>query len=355
MKSIQTLLTAGAILLGAALAGAGTETTSGTIYNQNGQYPEAVAILKKAIAKDPKDAKAHFQIGFAYSKLDSVALAYQHFMKAKELDPKKTNDIADNIAHNYAQHYKLAQVAFTQEDFAKAAREFETATQADPTQPTAHYNLAVTYSRLAATDSTCHEKALAEADKVLALTTPTDPNYTKALQLAGRQLVELGREDEAIARFQRLVDEDPSKYQVIEEIGTELVNEQKWKGASVFLNMAVDARTKVGAEDFTVYYNLGVAEFNLRKEDPAKLDAAIASYEKALGVQPDEPSTVFNLMVAHMAKEDWMNAATWGEKYASISPSDAKAWQYLARCYSELGDKDKASDALARYQQLKSQ
>ena len=98
-----------------------TETTSGTIYNQNGQYPEAVVILKKALAKDPKDSKAQFQIAFAYSKLDSVALAYQHFMKAKELDPKKANDVADNIASNYARHYKVAQNAFARDDFASAA------------------------------------------------------------------------------------------------------------------------------------------------------------------------------------------------------------------------------------------
>jgi len=350
---MRTLLILGVTLLCAAVAIAGTETTSGTIYNQNGQYPEAVVILKKAIAKDPKDAKAHFQIGFAYSKLDSVGLAYEHFMIAKELDPKRANDVADNIASNYARHYKIAQNAFTRPDFAGAATEFGLATQADPTQPTAHYNLAVTYSRLAETDSTCHEKALAEADKVLELSSPSDPNYTKSLQLAGRQLVELGREDEAVARFTRLIEEDPSKYQVIEEIGTDLVNSQNWKGAEVFLKMAADARAKVGSEDFNLYYNLGVAEFNLRKEDPAKIDEAIGYYEKALGVQPDDPSTVFNLMVANMAKEDWSNASVWGEKYASVSPSDPKGWQYLARCYSELGDKDKATEALSRYQQLR--
>jgi tetratricopeptide (TPR) repeat protein len=353
MGSMKTLLILGVTLLYAAAAVAGTETTSGTIYNQNGQYPEAVVILKKAIAKDPKDSKAHFQIAFAYSKLDSVALAYEHFMKAKELDPKKANDVADNIASNYARHYKVAQNAFVRDDFASAAAEFGLATQADPTQASAHYNLAVTYSRLAESDSTYHEKALAEADKVLELSNPTEANYTKALQLAGRQLVELGRADEAVARFSRLIEEDPSKYQVIEEIGNDLVTDQNWKGAEVFLKMAADARTKVGKEDFTVYYNLGVADFNLRKEDPAKIDEAIGYYEKALGVQPDDPSTVFNLMVAHMAKEDWSNASVWGEKYASLSPSDPKGWQYLARCYSELGDKDKATEALARYQQLR--
>lgn len=353
MLRTRTFVILGMTLLIGVVAWAGTDTTSGTIYNQNGQYQEAVTILKKALASNPKDAKAHFQIGFAYSNLDSVALAYAHLMKAKELDPKKAGEVADNIAHNYAKHYKLAQVAFGGSDIKRAATEFELATQADPVQPTAHYNLAVAYSRLAAEDSTYHEKALGEADKVLELSNPSEPNYTKALQLAGRQLVELGREEEAVDRFKRMIEEKPADYPVVEEIGMDLVNEQNWKGAIIFLSMAADARTKTSEESFEVYSQLGVASSKLGKEDPAKLDDAIAYFEKALTIQPDDPSTAFNLMAANMTKKDWTNAAVWGEKYVSLTPSDAKGWQYLARSYSELGDKDKAAEALARYQQLR--
>ncbi len=110
------------------------ETTSGIIYIQNKQYEEARKILLKAIAKDPKDGDAQFYIGIAYSELDSVAQAYQHFTIAKELQPKKAHDIANNIQSNYARHYQLGQNAFKQTDVNKAANEFLLATQADPTQ-----------------------------------------------------------------------------------------------------------------------------------------------------------------------------------------------------------------------------
>jgi tetratricopeptide (TPR) repeat protein len=346
-------LAAAAVLLAAGCKS--VDTTAMVLRNQEGNYEMALALGRKALAANPNDAEAHFQMGYAYSQLDSVALAYEHFMKAKELDPKKADNVTDNIQHNYAKHYKLGQSAFSRDDYATAAAEFGMATLSDPMQAPAHYNLAVAYARLAETDSTYHEKALAEADKVLDLSNPSEANYTKALQLAGRQLVELGREQEAVNRFSRLVEEDPGSFAVIEEIGTDLLNAENWKGASVFLKMATEARLKAGAEDFNTYYNLGVAQYRLRAENPAMIDEAIASYEKALAITPDDPSTVFNIQVAFMAKEDWSNAATWGEKYVSVSSADPKGWQYLARCYSELGDKEKAREALAHFEQLRSQ
>ena len=353
MKRMRSFLVFGAIAVAAIAGCKSVDTTSMVLRNQEGNYDMALALGRKALAANPNDAEAHFQMGYAYSQLDSVALAYQHFMKAKELDPKKAANVADNIQHNYAKHYKLGQSSFSREDYAAAATEFDLATQSDPTQSVAHYNLAVAYARLAETDSTYHEKALAEADKVLELSNPSEANYTRALQLAGRQLIELGREDEAVNRFSRLVEEDPTSYAVIEEIGTDLLNAENWKGAAVFLKLAAEARKKAGVEDFNTYYNLGVAQYRLRAQNPAMIDEAIASYEKALVITPDDPSTVFNIQVAYMAKQDWSNAASWGEKYVSVSSADAKGWQYLARCYSELGDQEKAREALARYEQLR--
>ncbi len=343
------------VVLVTAAIGKSVETTSGIVYIQNKQYEEARVILLKALAKDPKDGEAHFYLGVAYSELDSVGPAYANFMKAKELEPKKARDIATNIQSNYARHYTLGQNAFKQTNLIEAAKEFELATQADPTQSAAHYNLAVMYSRLAAVDSTYDAKALAEADKVLELAPPSDPNYPKALQLAARTLAQLGREAEAIGRFEPMIEKDPSTYPVVEETGMELLNARNWKGAAAFLKLAIDARAKVGAEDFAVYSNAGVAAFNARKDDPALLDQAIAYYDKALAMQPDDAPTNLNLMAAYMAKEDWENASIAGEKYVSVSPSDPKGWQYLARCYGELGDTDKASEAFKRYEELKGQ
>ena len=328
-------------------------TTSAKLRNQEGNYEMAIKLAKEALEENPTDAEAHFQMGVSYSYLDSVALAYEHFMKAKELDPEKTADVDNNIQSNFAKHYKLGQSSFNRQDLKTASAEFELATRANPTQSVAYYNLAVAYQRLSLADSTYHEKALRAADKVLELSNPTEANYVRALQLAGHELVELRREDEAVDRFKRLIEEDPASYKVIEDIGTAELEQRSYSSAAVFLKLAAQARAKVGADDAKVYYNIGVSLYNLRKEDPARINEAITYYQKSLDIAPDDPDTVFNILVAYAAKEDWSNTALWGEKYVSVNSADANGWKLLARSYTEMGDEDKAAEAIRRYEMLK--
>ena len=330
-------------------------TTSAKLRNQEGNYEMAIKLAQEAVAKNPKDAEAHFQLGVSYSYLDSVALAYQHFIKAKELDPEKTADADNNIQSNFAKHYKLGQSSFNRSDLKTAASEFELATKANPTQAVAYYNLAVAYQRLAEGDSSLHVKALNAADKVLSLSSPTEANYTKALRVAGEELIVLHREDEAAQRFKRLIDEDPASYKIIEDIGTEELDQRNYIAAAEFLKLAAKAREKVGSPDAKVYYNIGVSLYNLRKEDRSRIDEAISYYQKALDLTPDDPDTVFNILVAYAAKEDWSNAAQWGEKYVNVNASDANGWKLLARSYTELGENDKAAEAIKRYDMLKQQ
>jgi tetratricopeptide (TPR) repeat protein len=353
-------------------------TTSAKLRNQEGNYELAIKLAQEAIAKNPKDAEAHFQLGVSYSYLDSVALAYEHFMKAKELDPEKAADVDNNIQSNFAKHYKLGQSSFNRSDMKTAVSEFELATKANPTQAIAYYNLAAAYQRLAQSESSSgvvatprdttgaavtppespevvqmHKQALAAADKVLSLSNPTEANYTKALRIAGEELIVLHREDEAGQRFKRLIDEDPASYKVIEDIGTEELDQKNFKAAAEFLKLAAKARERVGAPDAKVYYNIGVSLYNLRKEDRSHIDEAISYYQKALDITPNDPDTVFNILVAYAAKEDWSDAAQWGEKYVTVNPSDANGWKLLARSYSELGDRDKAEEAMKRFDMLK--
>lgn len=330
-------------------------TTSAKLRNQEGNYELAIELARQGLAENPADAEAYFQLGVSYSHLDSVALAYEHFVKSAELDPtpQRQRDVENNIQHNFAKHYKLGQSAFNRNDYSTAANEFMLSSQADPTQAVAYYNLGFAYKTLAEDDPSYHEKAIAAMDRVLELSNPSESNYVKALQVAGRELVEVGREDEAVERFSRLIEEDPTSYGVIEDIGSDLLNQKKWKGAAVFLKMAATAREKIDAEDFALYYNIGVALYNLREEDPNQVSEAIAYYEKALSIQEDEPQTILNIAVAYVAIDQYRDAADWLEKYTSISTTDPDGWRLLSRCYSEMGEKEKARDALGRFEALR--
>lgn len=340
----------------AAMGCKSVDTTAMILRNQEGNYDLALQLGRKALAANPNDAEAHFQMGYAYSQLDSVALAYDHFMKAKELDPKREKMIADNIQSNFAKHYKLGQNAYNRVDYKVAAHEFEMATLADPRQAIGHYNLGSSYFALAAIDSATarqdYEKSLKAADKVLSISNPNEPTYSRALTLAGKSLVQLGREEDAVERFRRMIEEDPANYQIIQDIGNDLLKTANWKGAAIFLKMTADARAKIAADDANVYYNLGVAYYNMRDTDPNALAEAVSYYQKSLDLQPDDPATVLNIVLAYTAAKDAEQVVQWGEKLVALSPNDPTSWQLLAMGYKDLGDMDKFKETMARYDML---
>jgi tetratricopeptide (TPR) repeat protein len=347
------------LLLIAAVAVVGCQsvaTTSAKLRNAEGNYELAIELARQGIAENPNDAEAYFQLGISYSELDSVALAYENFTKALELDPKRERDVKNNIQHNFAKHYKLGQSAYNRQDYQTAAEEFELSTKADPSQAVGFYNLGVSYDRIADSDPSYHAKTVEAMDNVLAISNPSEANYIKALEAAGRALVADGRADEAEERFRRLVEEDPTSYNVIENIGGDFLKARKWEGAAVFLKMAAEARAKIDDEDFALYYNIGAALFNLGKNDTtsnATVLEAISYYEKALAIQDDEPQTIFNIAVAYVAIDQYGEAVPWLEKYVDVNETDPKGWQLLARSYSELDERDKARDALRRYSELR--
>jgi Tfp pilus assembly protein PilF len=119
------------------------------------------------------------------------------------------------------------------------------------------------------------------------------------------------------------------------------------------LDLSSRARAKIGAEDFNLFYNLGVANFQMGKEgDADALAASIDYYQKALELQPDEPTTIRNITVAYVVAEDWRQAALWGERFVAVKPDDEDGWRILARIYNELGEKDKARQCSARYDEI---
>ena len=328
------------------------ETRSAILHNDAGRHDLAIETAQQALASNPNDAEAYFQLGVAYSKLDSAGLAYHHFVKSSELDPTREKMVNDNIQSNFAKHYNRALNFQKQDDLTSAAEEFDTATLADPRQAKGFFMLGATFEQLGDSDPTYYEKAVPAFDKVLELATPADKHYIDALKHAGRVLAKIGRPQEAESRFSRLIEEDPTNYRIIEQIGYDALEAKDWKSAAVFLDLAARARARIGAEDFNLYYNIGVAHFQQRKEDEAAIPMAVSYYEKALELQPDEPQTVFNILVAYVAGEQWQQAIIWGEKYVGTTPDNADAWRLLSRSYSELGDDSKARECASRYEEI---
>ena len=360
IKVIGRVIVCVALAFAATTSCKSTETTSAILHNQSGRYDLAIEQATLALRKKPQDPEAHFQLGLAYSQLDSVGLAYDHFTKSAEYDrrnPTRRSMVADNIASNYARHYNSA---LKQDSPEGRAEEFALSVAADPTQSKAHFQLGRTLDVLGdQVAGSQPDKALAlytgaveEFDIVLETASPSEKHYVDALSGAGETLAKMGKAEEARSRFSRLVEEDPTSYQVIERIGYARLDAQDWMSAITFLDLAAQARAKISSEDFNLFYNMGVSYFQLGKEDPQYLPKAVEYYSKALNIQPDEPTTVYNVVVVYYVGEDWDQAIAWGERYVGINPTDPKGWRLLGRAYTEAGEGEKARLCNNRYEEL---
>ena len=324
------------------------ETTSAMLHNQHGNYEEAITQAKAALAKNPDDAEAHFQLGVSYSMTKKMGEAYEEFMTAARLDPEgKKEDAENNIRSNWARHFNNGVAEFQSENFMGAAKEFEQATLADPRQIKGWLNLAKVYSRIGLEDSTYMEKAFVVADTLQAKVKMEDEEYGDVLAIAGGLMIRRGEMEEALSLFEKLLLDDPANFEIVEGVGNDLIAEKDWENAALFLELAADARRKTDSEDFEAYYNLGVCYGNVKN-----FMKAIEAYQNALLLDDTNQRANYALLLVYYHGELYDEAIMQGQKYTEMFPDDPKGWQILSLSYNKRGMKIMAEEAFKKYKEL---
>ncbi|MCK4349836.1 MAG: tetratricopeptide repeat protein [Candidatus Krumholzibacteria bacterium] len=337
--------------LSAIFACKSVETTSAMLHNEHGQHDMAIEQAKAALANNPNDAEAHFQLGVAYSHTKMMREAYDEFTRAAQLDPKgKLENAENNIRSNWARHFNNGVAEYQSENFAGAGMEFEQTIAADPRQIKGWLNLAKAYSRISADDSTYLEKAFSIADTLLAKVTKEDDEYGDALALAGRLLIMRGDTEVAFGIFEKLIIDDPANFDILEEVGSNLMIEKEFANAALFLELAADGRMKTDSENFDLYYNLGVC-YNKAKDYMKSVEA----YQNTLMMKDDDKDANYALLLTYYEGELFDEAIMQGQKYTEMFPADPRGWQVLSLSYNKKGMKIMAEEAFKKYQEVTGQ
>jgi len=324
------------------------ETTSAMLHNQHGQYELAIKLAKLALKKNPNDAEAHFQLGVSYSFTDSVGKAYEEFMIAKRLDPKKTKLVEDNIKHNWVVKFNEGITESQSENLEGAAKAFEQATQADPRNVKGWLNLSKVYYLLSDTDSTYLEKSYVAVDTLMAKISRDDPEYSDALALAGKIMVRKGERDKALEIFDKLLTEDPANFSAVEDVGTEFLVKEDYENAAPFLKMAIEARRRAQTESFDAYYNLGLCYYNMQK-----YIKSVEAYREAVQLEPNNRDAHYGLLRALLEADLIDEAIMQGKKYTTeIAPDDYRGWWILSQAYKKKGLKKSAEEAAKKFLEL---
>ncbi|MDZ7860409.1 MAG: tetratricopeptide repeat protein [Candidatus Krumholzibacteriota bacterium] len=345
MRKSLFLVAAVLIVIGGLYGCKSVETTSAMLHNQTQSYDKAIKSAKLGLEKNPNDAEAYYQLGYSYSKKDSMRLAYENFTKAAELDPNKKKLVEDNIKSNWAGHYNNGLSEYQLGNLKGAVKEFDKATNADPRRLKSWLRLVTIAFTLSDEDSVYLEKSYEATDSLRLRLDKEHEDYTNALSIIGRIEADRGNIDRAAESFEALIDEDPTKVKSIEGTGEDFRAKGEWAKAAKFYEIAVDAYERSGEENYAVYHNLGLV---YRKQK--KFHKAIVAYESAHRVKPKDKMAAYSLLLTYYQAKLFDQAIMFGEEYTQkIAPGDPKGWQILSLAYKEKGFKIKAEETFRKY------
>ncbi|SKB37355.1 Tetratricopeptide repeat-containing protein [Salegentibacter salinarum] len=98
-------------------------------------FPEAEAAYRKAIAKDPENAEARYNMGNMYYTRENTPQAAQRFKEAAE--------VADTKTAKHKAHHNLGNAYMKQKMYQEAVDAYKDALRNDPTDDETRYNLAL--------------------------------------------------------------------------------------------------------------------------------------------------------------------------------------------------------------------
>jgi len=199
-------------------------------------YGEALEYFKRALALAPEANRIHYSLAMAYRGLTDPDNARTHLAQQGSVGVRAADPLVDGLqelitgervyiirgrlafeAKRYAEaadefrkaiasrpesvaaHVNLGAALTQTGDLKSAAEQFEETLRIDPNNTTAHYNLAALFAK-----ENKHEQAVVHLQAIA----KTNPNDLEARFLLGQELTKMGRIDEALDEFTRIVQPD---------------------------------------------------------------------------------------------------------------------------------------------------
>lgn len=150
------------------------------------------------------------------------------------------------------------------------------------------------------------ERAIALYREVLQL----QPDHFDARFNLASAYIERGEFEHAHRIAQALYHQDNTNSQVITNLAIAKIGLGQYRQALILLDRIADTPQ---AESFTVYLHKGIACCGLQQ-----LDAAIGWYQKAEGLNPDQPQLLFNLALAYDRHQEYSQALRYYQAHQKV-------------------------------------
>jgi predicted O-linked N-acetylglucosamine transferase (SPINDLY family) len=254
-------------ILALAAGHAGALHYAGLAAHQQGQHETAIALMTRAIEREPASATYHLNLGQVLETSDGQHdRAIDCYRQAIALDPGLE-----------PAHSKLGLALLKKGDAAGAVASFSQVLKIKPDSYQTINSLGDALQKLGQPEQAivCYRKAIA-----------LNPSYVAAHNNMGTVLEHLSRFDEAIAAYTQALALRPAAAEIASNLGGALRSRGKLEEAVEACQKAIALRP-----DFSpAHVNLA----NARK-DQGLLREAVASYRKAISLSPSDPLTHTNL------------------------------------------------------------
>jgi tetratricopeptide (TPR) repeat protein len=161
---------------------------------ENGNFPVAIALLKRATEVDPKNKFAWNNLGLIYLQMRDSDQAIAAFQKQIEVNPY------DEFAYN-----NLGRVYWNDRKYDDAVKAFNKQLENNPLDKFAHANLGQMYSEWHK-----YDLAVVELEKAVAVTPDSAPGSAELQVSLGDAYLNLGQDDKALAAFDHAVELSPT-------------------------------------------------------------------------------------------------------------------------------------------------
>ncbi len=362
------------------------ELTSAKLYINQKQFDKAEASLMKELQKNDKNEEAWFLLGQVRMEMKNYNGMLEAYKKAAELSDTHKAEINRNRLAVWAMmynegvknynagrdsagyydkaldqfktainmepdssgtYYVAAMAHFAKKDYQNAEQMLQTALDKKPDYGDAakflgqvEYQMAA--ERQAANDSTGAMEHFNKAMKPFETAykvNPTEPdNITNLIDVYERTK----NTDKALALTRTAVERDPSNKLFRYAYGVFLLKQEKYPEAIEQFSAAL----KIDPEYADARYNRGVSYLNwgvkMKEDGDKKAEAEAAKNKgKSRDIKLDESY-----------KEKFKQALPDLEESVKSRPNDAGLWQSLGRLYTILGQKDKASEAFKKFDEI---
>ena len=142
-----------------------------------------------------------------------------------------------------------------------------------------------------------------------------------------------------------IIEKSPRKARAYNEYGLHVLDAGDYEKALRLLSRSIE----LNRYQPQVYVNMGLAYERMNL-----LEKAIATYEMAIFVEPNDPTPYYNLGVVYYNRlKERERALGYFLKARDLNPSEPDVHQFLGMIYRDKGDFPRSAEEMALYERLR--